>query len=184
MSVTMNDSKMTASCVALLAFLKELKVETSKALNKDESKLLEKIEIAMQMAITMDDRWNNTGTSDEWLNHYKERIVELEKTIEKVAMERDEANRKVQQLVVERDEANRKVQQLVVETKNHIASLELSIPALVEEELRTIITKKSQQLQEENELLKIRLSELQYEYQAYLILNKAQFSHCISLSKM
>ena len=36
MSVTMNDPKMTASCVALLAFLKELKVETSKALNKDD----------------------------------------------------------------------------------------------------------------------------------------------------
>ena len=141
MSVTMNDPKMTASCVALLAFLKELKVETSKALNKDEPKLLEKIDIAMQMAIIMDDRWNNTLTTDEWLDYYKKRNVELEKMFQK--------------LVVERDEANRRVQQLVVEIKKYNETVEQCMSEFLEQELRPYLYKCPQL--KENELLDIRL---------------------------
>ena len=163
MSMAMNDSKMTTSCVALLAFLKELKVETSKALNKDESKLLEKIEIAMQMAITMDDRWNNTLTKDEWLDYYKKRNVELEKTLEKVAMERDEANHRVQQLVVE--------------TKKYNETVEQCMSEFLEQELRPYLYKCPQL--HENESLSIRISELQNDYQSFMVLNKEKFSHGI-----
>ena len=163
MSVTMNDSKMTASCVALLAFLKELKVETSKALNKDEPKLLEKIDIAMQMAIIMDDRWNNTLTTDEWLDYYKKRNVDLEKMF--------------QQLVVERDEANRRVQQLVVEIKKYNETVEQCMSEFLEQELRPYLYKCPQL--KENELLDIRLSELQNDYQSFMVLNKERFSHSI-----
>ena len=163
MSVTMNDPKMTASCVALLAFLKELKVETSKALNKDEPKLLEKIDIAMQMAIIMDDRWNNTLTTDEWLDYYKKRNVELEKMFQK--------------LVVERDEANRRVQQLVVEIKKYNETVEQCMSEFLEQELRPYLYKCPQL--KENELLDIRLSELQNDYQSFMVLNKERFSHNI-----
>ena len=177
MSVTMNDPKMTASCVALLAFLKELKVETSKALNKDEPKLLEKIDIAMQMAIIMDDRWNNTLTTDEWLDYYKKRNVELENMFQKLVVERDEANRRVQQLVVERDEANRRVQQLVVEIKKYNETVEQCMSEFLEQELRPYLYKCPQL--KENELLDIRLSELQNDYHSFMVLNKERFSHSI-----
>ena len=163
MSVTMNDPKMTASCVALLAFLKELKVETSKALNKDEPKLLEKIDIAMQMAIIMDDRWNNTLTTDEWLDYYKKRNVELENMFQK--------------LVVERDEANRRVQQLVVEIKKYNETVEQCMSEFLEQELRPYLYKCPQL--KENELLDIRLSELQNDYHSFMVLNKERFSHSI-----